>query len=522
MGINDFAILAAMDPTMVWGIIGFGFILLIVFVVLASKTWNWVDITFVALIYIVSVFTVMQATNVLKKRNSAMNAAELAEDEAKKSKAAAEMQISGDSESATYTKGSLRYIDGVLSRELLGRGRVWSGGTVTKEAANRRFTFKSPRVDGYEPLVDVVLYVFADGKQSGENYYIGTVRVESEDNASITFSEEAVVSNQQFNDANLSWKLFEKMPLDRRDIFKNYILNKAEEENAPESIKGLAKAFQNQNVELNISDYRDFLRGEFQVSKSYFSEVEFEALIDRYAFDGLELGAIQQWIDENPQGRADASLRRFTPDPQETFIRYEFEENSKKTGGYVVDGVGSLATDGLFNQSGLAIEQSLKAGDGGSISFSKGDTILVDLDTDEKGLSDGFSIKVQEKVKEIGRVYIRQKRDYPFEFAKLKLQTKRLAESIQQYEINKVTQQKLLDEAGKQEEERVRLIAENDEDKGNLAKDYNVISTLAQSKTKEVASLKQTISSLESRITSTYQELRKLAVALSREAFAKK
>ena len=89
MGINDFAILAAMDPTMVWGIIGFGFILLIVFVVLASKTWNWVDITFVALIYIVSVFTVMQATNVLKTRNSAMNAAELAEEEAKKSKAAA-------------------------------------------------------------------------------------------------------------------------------------------------------------------------------------------------------------------------------------------------------------------------------------------------------------------------------------------------------------------------------------------------------------------------------------------------
>ena len=49
MGINDYAILAA-DPTMTWGIIGFGFLLLIVFVVLAAKTWNWVDITFVVLI----------------------------------------------------------------------------------------------------------------------------------------------------------------------------------------------------------------------------------------------------------------------------------------------------------------------------------------------------------------------------------------------------------------------------------------------------------------------------------------
>ncbi len=522
MGINDYAILAAMDSTIAWGIIGFGFLLLIVFVVLASKTWNWVDITFVVLIYCVGVFTVLQATDVLQKRYAAMDKAEKAEKDAESSKAAAEMQISGDSKSATYTKGSLRYIDGVLSREMLGRGRVWSDGTVTKEGANRKYTFKTPRADGYEKLADVVLYVFADGERNGENYYIGTVRVESEDNASITFSEEAVVSNQQFEAANLSWKLFEKMPLDRRDIFKNYILNQAEKENAPESIKGLAAAFENENVELNISDYRDFLRGEFQVSKGYFNEIEFEKLIDRYAFDGLELGAIQQWIDANPQGRTDISLQRFAPDPQEIFIKYEFTANSKKNGGYVVDGVGSLATDGLFNQSGFAVEQSLKNGDGGSISFSKGDTVLVDLITDEKGLNDGFNIKDDEEVKELGRVYIRQKRDYPFEFAKLKLQTKRLAESIQQYENNKVTQQKLLDEAGKQEQERARLIAENDEDKANLTKDYDVISTLAQSKTKEVDSLKQTISSLESRIASAYQELRKLAVALSREAFAKK
>eukprot|EP01047_Picozoa_sp_COSAG01_P136455 COSAG01_NODE_66826_length_269_cov_0.305882_1_plen_87_part_10 len=87
MGINDFAILAAMDPTMAWGIIGFGFLLLIVFVVLASKTWNWVDITFVVLIYFVSVFTVMQATDVLEKRNAAMNKAEKAEKDAETSKA---------------------------------------------------------------------------------------------------------------------------------------------------------------------------------------------------------------------------------------------------------------------------------------------------------------------------------------------------------------------------------------------------------------------------------------------------
>ncbi|MDB2525395.1 hypothetical protein OAE44_00150 [bacterium] len=521
MGINDFAILAAMDPTMAWGIIGFGFLLLIVFVVLASKTWNWVDITFVVLIYFVSVFTVMQATDVLDQRYSAMDKAEKAEKDAETSKAAAEMQIAGDSKSATYTKGSLRYIDGVLSREMLGRGRVWSGGTVAKEGDNRKYTFKAPRADGYEPLVDVVLYVFADGQNDGENYYIGTVRVESEDNASITFSEEAVVSNQ-FNAANLGWKLFEKMPLDRRDIYKNYILNKAEEENAPEAIKGLAAAFENENIELNISDYRDFLRGEFQVSKQYFNEVEFEELIDRYAFDGLELGAIQKWIDENPQGRTDVSLQRFTPDPQETFIKYEFNANSKKNGGYVVDGVGSLETDGLFNRSGFAIEQSLKAGEGGSIGFSKGDTILVDLDTDEKGLNDGFVIKDEEDVKELGRFYIRQKRNYPFEFAQLKLQTEQLSESKQQYEKNIVTQGLLIDEASKHEQERARLIVENDEDKVNLTKDYNVISTLAQNKTKEVASLNQMVSSLESKIAATYQELRKLAVALSREAFAKK
>ncbi len=46
------------------------------------------------------------------------------------------------------------------------------------------------------------------------------------------------------------------------------------------------------------------------------------------------------------------------------------------------------------------------------------------LVTDEKGLErSDFHIKDEEDVKELGRVYIRQKRDYPFEFAKLKLQT---------------------------------------------------------------------------------------------------
>ena len=104
----------------------------------------------------------------------------------------------------------------------------------------------------------------------------------------------------------------------------------------------------------------------------------------------------------------------------------------------------------------------------------------------------------------------------------MKLRTERLAESIQQYEKNLVTQQKLLEDADKQEQERVRLIAENEEDRVNLEKDKKVIFTLWESKTKEVDSLKQTISSLESRAAAAYQKLRKLAVALSREAFAKK
>ena len=134
---------------MAWGIIGFGFLLLIVFVVLASKTWNWVDITFVVLIYCVGVFTVLQATDVLQKRYAAMFNLETTKMLAEKNKAEAESAIVGDIESSTYSKGSLRHIDGVLSREMLGRGRVWSGGTVTKEGANRKYTFKTPRADAF-------------------------------------------------------------------------------------------------------------------------------------------------------------------------------------------------------------------------------------------------------------------------------------------------------------------------------------------------------------------------------------
>ncbi len=107
-------------------------------------------------------------------------------------------------------------------------------------------------------------------------------------------------------------------------------------------------------MELNISDYRDFLRGEFQVSKALFYRCEFEKLIDRYAFDGLELG---QSSSGSTQILKVEQMFRYSVSLQ-IRKRYLSNMNSprtpKRTGGYVVDGVGSLeATDGLFNQVDL-------------------------------------------------------------------------------------------------------------------------------------------------------------------------
>lgn len=525
MGIDDSVIFAAIDMISA-GILGLAFILLVVFCVLASKTWNWINITFVILTFMAGVASIFGLTKVYQLRTKAIAEVEKWQDQAEKAELAAEMQVVGDLASLTYDKGSLRYIESVLTRELAGRGRVWPGGQVVADGNNRTFTFSSARPADFDPLQDVVLFAFLEQDVAGQMHpagFIGSVRVVSETPGTVTIEPEALADFRQYVTPSSTWSLFEKMPLDRRGTFKKATIAISETNpNAPDILVEFAKSLQDENAELNITQFREVLQQLFLQPQKVGLDpqsVQYEKLIDRYAFDGLSIGTIDNWTDNNSASR---KTSRFEPSPEEVFVKYEFLEPSRPEG-YQVDANGSVENDGLFNQLGHAIDEGLHHG--GAVVFGKGDTVLVDQRSADGYQRNGDPVapfKNGESVKEVDRIYIRQVRDYPYEFGNLTFQSGTADDEIQRVTQSNVVQQKLIEDANAQITERARVINDQTSDQMNLKGDLDTINALAEVKTQEVASMKQTISSLESKIEIAYQELRKLSIELSRKAFAGK
>ncbi len=525
MGIDDSAIIASIDY-MSAGILGLAFILLVVFCVLASKTWNWINIVFVILTFMAGVGAIFGLTTVYSLRTKAIAEVDKYEKLAEKTKQEVDEQINGNRSSLTYDPGSLRYINDLLTRELTGRGRVWPSGQIVPDGDNRTFTFSSARPADFDKLQDVVLFAFLDQNVNGQPLparFIGSVRVIAEAPGTLTLESVALADDQQYVNPTGTWTLFEKMPLDRRGIFRKATIAVVESNtDVPEELKTFANSLKDENEKLDITEFRSVLQSLFlQPQKVGLdpNSLDYEALIDRYAFDGLSMGTIQDWIDNNSAGRKSP---RFEPAPEEVFVKYEFTAPSRAEG-YQVDANGSIENDGLFNQLGHAIDQGLHHG--GVVTFDKGDSVLVDQRSADGYQRNGTPVapfKNGENVKEVDRIYIRQVRDFPYEFGNLTFQSATADEEIQRVTQSNVVQQKLIDDANAQIEERLRVINDNTADQANLKNDLDTITALAAQKTQEVSELKQTIASLESKIDQLHAELRRVSIALSRKAFAGK
>jgi hypothetical protein len=328
------------------------------------------------------------------------------------------------------------------------------------------------------------------------------------------------------------------MPLDRRGIFRAatvaFLKGKAEttpeqkkiiellqDPNAEElevitAIRGVLKADYltepNLGLDPNSPTYRTLVDSGFDPAKEY------EELVDSYAFDGLSLGKIQNWIDANPDGRIS---RRFEPPPEEVFIVYKFDESSNRS--YQVDANGSIETDGLFTPLGQAVDPALHAGK--EISFAKGDTVLVDqrsADGYQRGEQQVAAFKTNEKVTEIDRIFIRQVRDFPYEFADLRAQTAKVIQETVRINKSNAVQAVALANAKSQQQVRDALIADRDGDNMNLKNDLDTINKLFEQKSQETAEIKRQIVTLEKKIDESYAALRSLSVTLSKKAFAGK
>jgi len=524
MGISETLFLAQSPDPISMGIVGLAFVLLVIFCVVARKTWGWIDITFTILSFIAGAAAIWGATQVFSLRSKDLAAVRKHEKDFEKFSQEADKLIYGDPTSVTYDPGSLRAVTSELNRELGGRGRVWSSNNnVTTDGDNRVFAFTEQRVDVAErPLLDVVVFAFlnrAIGNQDYPALYIGAVNVESETGANVTLSPVALAEPEEFERPTGSWTLFEKMPLDRRGSFKQAAVALLKDNpNNPPNVTQLLENLQDETADLDISLFRELLTTRYLPADDVGLDAdsrEYEQLIDMYAFDGISLGKIQNWIDQNSAGR---KTLQFEPPPEEVFIQYKFNKDSRKP--YPVDANGSVETDGLFTPLGLAVDEGLHAGK--EIEFKQGDTVLVDqrsADGYQRGDNTIPPFKDNEDVTQVDRIFIRQVRDFPFEFADLREQTARMISETDIVDRNDKIQAKSLADGKAQQASRETLMANLEQDQTALIEDLETIKRLLNDRSSESDLLKQKVAILESRIRDFYYQLRSVAAGQARRAF---
>lgn len=482
---------------MSYAIIGLLFLLLVVFAFLAARDWHWVNIVFLVLIFLSGLAASIGLSQAFKNRTSAMKEANREEQRAIQSERQAAEAISGPIDAVTYSDDSLRGRTEALERELLGRGRVWASGSITPQDPNRVFQFAASRGDGQFKMEGMIVYAFADGTTEDQTVYpfafVGTFRVIAETPEQITL-EPIFIANTNLNqNPGGTWSLFEKMPIDRRDAFKK--------------VEGI------QNEDLDISAYRQIVMERLPAESLGFDlndpvqAGEYETLVDRYTFDGLEFGQISKWIDaqiQNGQPRINAV---FEATPDETFIEYTFDKATDAV--FEVDATANLQEDGYFNPNGQATDPSLHAG--GRIAFAEGDKVLIDQRSAE-GYQRGPGITVpafaqEYPVSETGRYFKRQLKDYPFILSNLQRETENLRNQIQRVQASTQVTDEALANANSQIAQRTEINTQLAADRDGFQRDLGLIADLLTQRTQQLEQVEREVQSLRGRIDALYRQV---------------
>ena len=471
---------------LVYGII---FVALIAGCVMAAKYWHWVNTVFLILTFLAGIAATAGMAQVFYKRSKAVRAYNDIVEKHEKAKSALNVAINGKASDIGYGENSLRGVSNKLNLELMGRGRVWSGGNVAV-AGEGLWEFKFPNAvpEGEDnqlaQLKQIEVQVFRDQVINQRAYpvsYIGEFRINDATREGFVLQGLQIVDTAEAASPTSTWSIYEKMPLDRRGAFK-------------EAIAALSKEDANVD-EMSIDQFRQILQTQFFPAEKVPFDVEspqYERLIDSYAFDGISLGKIQNWIDENQGARKTGA---FQPRPEEVHVKYRFNKASRE---YTVDAEGNLETDGPFTPLGLAISQNLHLGK--KVTFEEGDEVTIDQLSAEGYQRGGTTIAPfpqTEDVTEIDRIYLRKYRDYPFMFSSLQSQAAKLVEALQGRKTDNATHDNAIAKnLEEQIQERIRIQADLDSDNTNMERDRDVIAAVQSKKQDEVEKLQQQVKEL--------------------------
>jgi len=237
------------DYAIIFQVLGAVVALFVIFLTyMSTKTWRWVHVTFMFLVFVASVTFCIYAAMVLKTRAAWVKLHDTTEAQLAKASEEVERISRGDPKDVEGKTESLVSVREELARTTLDRGRVWRGCTVA--GVNRqalaetppRFIVTlqtSPPPDPNNPAAaapknnnlqpKTVLHVFREGQISAESpvvpvAYLGEFRVAANpapSPGSVTLEATMPLSPEQIQSTQVpaTWALYEVCPVDGHEWF---------------------------------------------------------------------------------------------------------------------------------------------------------------------------------------------------------------------------------------------------------------------------------------------------------------
>ena len=507
MTIVDCTLLAEVDLISA-GVVGLIALIVLVFAILSAKNWHWVNVVLLIFTLIASITSIIGMTYAFKHRRDGMLIFQRESKRALDAEAKLENIISGDPLSVQYGKGSLRDSNNRLALAMTGRGHAWRGCTVTADGEQNKFTLKNERNQEDEAsLVGAIVYAFSENNGIPANY-IGSVAVEVIE-SELVLKPVDLVDSQRFENPQKPWTLFEKMPQDQHGIFKEALVSKTnlEEDDIDSAVAKLVKSMQESKeiskefVEVDIAEFTQILKRDFLPANQLGyapDSLEYEQLIDQYAFDGQSIGRIEKYIDSTP-GRNNTL---FEPAPEEVFIKFSFlEDSDTAVQTDAADNVGNLANDGLYNTAGQSVVASLMQNPNG-VTFKTNDVVLID----EPSAAE-FQNVHQGKLQQIDRIYVRPLHDFPLMFKDMKIRAAQFVKEKITAEATTAKTEVAWQDALKQIEVRTELIAKSTEDEERFKRDAGNLLKTNEASRQRSAELERQIKSLEAKTDSQYKQI---------------
>ena len=519
MTIVDCTLLAEVDIISA-GVVGLIALIVFVFAILSAKDWHWVNVVFLILTLISSITAIIGMTFAYHHRIEGLRAYDREFKAAEKAEKDVAMIISGDPTQSQYGKDSLRYRSNQLALALTGRGLVWRNGKVGVDGDNRTFTRpkeRTPEQIAKTPFVEAIVYAFADNR-GFPNRYIGSMRISAETGTEFTLEPVDLADKDRFDDPSTTWTLYEKMPQDRHGIFKeelrSNVSKRLEENGEPTDPVGkqrsaFVKRMNDQSKDFDFATFVEILKRDYLPAERLGfdpSSLEYEQLIDQFAFDNQPISKIEAYIKATP-GRI---VTNFEPKEEQKVIKFTFTADADIA--IKTDGVGSVELLGVYNSGGEAVIPNLMENPEG-VTFNVNDVVYID----ELSASD-FQQTYAGKVKKDDTLFVRRLQDFPLLFKDRKIRVARINEEIIIAEATAEKTRTALKDAEAQDAALSDLRDKNSEDNDRFKKDLEILGQANDTLKQRSTELAQQIAQRKEKVESLYEQIKAQALDRLRAA----